>query len=165
LPCNPQPGNIFECNPNVPSKTVRTFAGARVDYLINKSNTLNMNYNFNTAHTRNQEFSNRFGGGGGFAFGGGGGGRGGGGGGGGAGGGGGGGSTNNSMLETRASNRDISGHNLRFTETWIINTRMIHEARFQYQREHNDQEADKVGLAINVNDAFFGGGSNTAPNS
>src|SRR5215813_4146008 len=27
LPCIPQPGSIFECNPNVPSKTVRTFAG------------------------------------------------------------------------------------------------------------------------------------------
>ncbi len=143
-------------NPLVPSKTVRTFAGGRVDYLINKTNTLNLSYNFNTSRTTNLEFANRFGGGFGFAFGGGGFG--------GGGFGGGGSSSNNYMLDTRASNRDNSNHNLRLTETWIINTKMIHEARLQYQRERTDQEANKTGLAINVADAFLGGGSNNSPN-
>src|SRR5262245_20502960 len=148
-------------NPLVPSKTVRTFAGGRVDYLINKSNTLNVNYNFNTSRVTNQEFASRFNVGFGFALGG----FGGGGGGGfGGGGGGGGASTNNYMLDTRASNRENSNHNLRLTETWIINTKMIHEARLQYQRERSDQDANQPGLAINVTDAFLGGGSNTAPN-
>jgi hypothetical protein len=151
---------------NVPSKTVNTYAGARVDYLINKTNTINLNYNYRTTEITNVEFRNSFGGGFGFGGGGGGGFGGFGGGGGGFGGGGGGGSiSGNIYLPDRTTNRDNSSHNLRLTETWIINTKMIHEARFQFQRERTDQEANKPGLlAINVSDAFFGGGSPCCPN-
>src|SRR5262249_57321392 len=67
-----------ELRPNVPSTTVNTYAGARLDYLINKSNTLNINYNYRTSEITNSEFRASFGGGFGFGFGGGGGGRGGG---------------------------------------------------------------------------------------
>src|SRR5262245_35466483 len=44
-----------ELRPNVPSTTVRTFLGGRVDYLINKSNTLNVNYILNKSDTTNSE--------------------------------------------------------------------------------------------------------------
>ena len=50
------------------------------------------------------------------------------------------------------------------TETWIINTKMIHEARFQYQRERSNQQANTTGLAINVIDSFSSGGSTCCPN-
>src|SRR5262249_29184198 len=144
------------------SKTVRTFAGARVDYLINKNNTLNVNYNYNSSEITNQEFAVRFGGGFGFGFGGAGGGGGGGFGGGGGGGGGGSGSGINT-LATRASSIDTSNHNLRLTETWIINSNMIHETRFQYQRERRNQQADNNEVAINVDGAFLGGGATCCP--
>jgi hypothetical protein len=141
---------------NVPSTTVSTYVGGRVDYLINNKNTLNVNYNYRTSESVNQEFGNRFGGGFG-GFGGGGGGFGGGGGGGFGGGG-------SNLLPERGSNRQNSSHNLRLTETWIINSRMLHEARLQYQRERSDQQANTVGLAINVLDSFNGGGSTCCPN-
>ncbi|MGH9755400.1 MAG: carboxypeptidase regulatory-like domain-containing protein [Blastocatellia bacterium] len=144
----------LELRPNVPSKTVNTFVGGRVDYLINNSNTLNVNYNFRTSETTNQEFANRFGGGFGFAFGPGG----------GFGGGGFGGGGGNNMLVERGSSRENNSHNLRVTETWIINTRMIHETRFQYERERSNQQANTVGLAISVADSFSGGGSTCCPN-
>lgn len=142
---------------NVPSTTVSTYVGGRVDFLINNKNTLNVNYNYRTSESINQEFGNRFGGG--FFFGGGGGGGfGGGGGGGGFGGGG------SNLLPERGSNRENSSHNLRLTETWIINPRMLHEFRLQYQRERSNQQANTVGLAINVLDSFNGGGSTCCPN-
>src|SRR5215510_7429928 len=152
-----------ELRPNVPSKTVSMYAGGRVDYLINKNNTLNLNYNYRTTEITNSEFGGSFRSGGGFGFGAGGA-FGGGGGGGGFGGGGGGGGSGNNLLADRASNRENSSHNLRLTETWIINTKMIHETRFQYQRERSNQQAKTVGLAINVADSFGSGGSTVAPN-
>src|SRR5262245_65797263 len=123
----------MEHRPNVTSKTVNTYAGGRVDYLINKNNTINLNYNYRTTEITNFEFRNGFGGAFGFGFGGGGA-FGGGGGGGGLGGGGGGGGYGNNLLAERASNREHSSHNLRLTETWIINKRLNHEARFQCTR-------------------------------
>ncbi len=138
---------------NVPSTTVSTYVGGRADYLINNKNTLNVNYNYRTSESINQEFGNRFGGG----FGGGGGGFGGGGGGFGGGGG-------SNLLPERGSNRENSSHNLRLTQTWIINPKMLHEARLQYQRERSDQQANTIGLAINVLDSFNGGGSTCCPN-
>src|SRR5262249_50801337 len=148
-----------ETRPNVPSKTVSTYAGGRLDYLINKNNNINLNYNFPTTETTNSELGGNFRGGFAFASGGGGGG-----GGGGGFGGGGGNSSGNYTKAERASNRENSSHNLRLTETWIINSRMIHEARFQFQRERSDQVAKTLGLAINVADSFSGGGSPCCPN-
>jgi carboxypeptidase family protein len=146
--------NDVEIRPNVPSSTTRTFGGARADYLINKNNTLNLNYNYNTTEIANFEFRNGFGGGFGFGFGGG---R-------GFGGGGGGGTSSGiNLLAERASNSENSGHNVRLTETWIINSKMIHEARFQYQRERSNTQAASTGLAINVSDSFSSGGCTSCP--
>src|SRR5262245_14258684 len=103
-----------ELRPNVPSQTVTTYYGGRADYLINKNNTINVNYNYRTTETMNSEFGGSFCGGFGFGFGGGGGG----GGGGGAGGGG------NIFLAERGSSCENNSHNLRMTETWIINAKM-----------------------------------------
>ncbi|MBS1788754.1 MAG: carboxypeptidase regulatory-like domain-containing protein [Acidobacteria bacterium] len=149
---------------NVPIETISTFVGLRTDYLLNDRNTLNTSYNYRQTDSMNQEFAPRGGGGGGFGGGGfGGGGFGGGGG--GFGGGGGGGSTTLNLLPERGSNRNTTGHNLRVSETWIISSKMIHEARFQFSRDNSDQTALFNGLAINVLDAFSGGGSTCCPNS
>jgi hypothetical protein len=141
---------------NVPTETVNTFIGVRTDYLLNDKNTLNVSYNYRTTEAINQEFAVRFGGG--FFFGGGGGGFGGGGGGGGGGG-------SNNLLPERGSNREGSSHELRLSETWIINSKMIHEARFEYEREYSNQIPNFNGVAINVLDSFNGGGSPCCPNT
>ncbi|MFN8005179.1 MAG: carboxypeptidase regulatory-like domain-containing protein [Acidobacteriota bacterium] len=142
---------------NVPSKTVSHFVGTRTDFLLNDKNTLNLSYNYRKSESFNQEFAQRFGGGfGGF----------GGGGGGGFGGGGfgGGGAGTSLRLPESASNRENNNHNLRLSETWIVNAKMIHEARFQFSRDRSDQIAVTKGLAINVLDSFQGGGSTCCPN-
>src|SRR5262252_3826165 len=91
LPCKTSGSDPFapalDCRPNVPSETVNTYGGARVDYLINKTNTLNINYAYRISKMTNTEFRISLGGGFGGGFGGGGGGGGGGFGGGGFGGG------------------------------------------------------------------------------
>ena len=147
---------------NVPIENVSTNIGVRADYLLNDRNTLNTNYSYRQTNSMNQEFNS--GGGGGFGgFGGGGGGFGGGFG--GFGGGGGGGGTTSNLLPERGSNRTSSGHNIRIGETWIISPKMIHEARLQYSRDINDQNALFNGVAINVLDAFSGGGSTCCPSN
>ncbi len=146
---------------NVPSTTTSTFVGARVDFLLNDKNTLNTSYNYRRSNSVNQEFASRFGGGGGpgggGGFGGGGGGFG--------GGGGGGGSTSTFLLPERASNRESANHNIRLSETWIISSKMIHEARLQYSHDTSTQVAANKGLALNVLDSFNGGGSTCCPNA
>lgn len=144
---------------NIPSKTISNFIGARADYLLNDKNTLNVSYNYRWSDALNTEFAVRFGGG----FGGFGGGRGFGGGGFGGGGGGGGGTS--IQLPERGSDRNNSNHNLRLSEIWIINSKLLHEARFQYEREFSDQVARFDGAAVNVLDAFNGGGSTCCPNT
>lgn len=145
---------------NVPSETVSTFIGSRADYLLNNKNTLNFSYNYRRSNTLNTEFAARFGGG----FGG----PGGGGGGGGFGGGGfggGGGATGSQLLPERGSDRENNNHTLRIGETWIVNSKMVHEARFEYDREFSNQIARTNGVAVNVLDAFNGGGSTCCPNT
>lgn len=146
---------------NVPIETVSTNIGVRADYLLNDRNTLNTFYSYRQSNSVNQEFAAAGGGGGFGGFGGGGGGFGGGGGG---FGGGGGGATSSNLLPERGSDRTSSGHNLRVSETWIINSKMIHETRFQFSRDKSDQTALFQGVAINVLDAFNGGGSTCCPN-
>ncbi len=138
---------------NVPTETINYSIGIRTDYLLNDKNTLNVFYTYRTAESQNQEFASRFGGG--FFFGGGGG---------GFGGGGGGGSSTN-LLPERGSNRESTDHNLRISQIWIINSKMIHEARFQYEREYSNQVPNFGGVAITVLDAFSGGGSTCCPNT
>ncbi len=147
---------------NVPIESRTTSIGVRADYLLNDRNTLNTNYSYRQTDSMNQEFAVRGGGGfGGGGFGGGGGGFGGGG---GAFGGGGGGTTSN-LLPERGSDRTSNGHNIRLSETWIISSKMIHEARFQFSRDTSDQKALFPGVSITVLDAFSGGGSTCCPNS
>jgi Carboxypeptidase regulatory-like domain len=135
---------------NVPSERVNSEIGFRTDYLLNKNNTLNVSYNFSTNKFFNREFApqgstGRFSGG-----------RGG-------GGGEGGGSLN--MLPESGSNTESSDHNLRLSNTWIINSKMIHEARFQYERDRSDRVANFEAIAINVFGSFLGGGSSCCPNN
>jgi len=61
-------------------------------------------------------------------------------------------------LPTRAS--DSKGHNyeLQIRETTILNSALVHEVRFQYDRQVNSQTPRTAGMTINVIDAFNGGG-------
>ncbi len=133
-------------------------AMARADYLLNNRNTLNVSYRFFGSDSDNREFALRFGGGG---FGGpGGGGPGGGFGGRGFGGFGGGGSY---TLPERGSNSTNNNHTLRLSETFIINSALLLESRLQLQRESSLLTANTTGMAINVLDAFNGGGATCCP--
>ena len=149
---------------NVPTTNDSWFFGLRADYLLNNRNTLNVSYNYSRNERLNQEFSPQtgggfgFGGGGGGGFGGGGGGFGGGGGGGGANGG------NSFLLPERGSTNLNNEHTLRLGETFIVNSRLIHEARLELSLENSDRQALTQGMAVNVLDAFSGGGSPCCPN-
>lgn len=127
---------------------------ARVDYLLNQRNTLNMSYSHFRSESLNREFAVRFGGFGGGP---------GGGGGGGFGGGGGGGSTGTYTLPERGSDSESTDHNLRLSEAFIISTSLLMETRFEYQRDSSLSTARTTGLAINVLDAFNGGGATCCP--
>ena len=140
---------------NVPGVNETTSLGARFDLLLNSNNTLNVNYDYRRTNALNREFAVRFGGGFGFGFGGGGFG---GGGGGGLGGGG------SQLLPERGSDSYGRSHNLRLGETWIINSKLIHETRLQFQRDTSELSARTDSLAINVLDSFNGGGSTCCPN-
>jgi hypothetical protein len=144
---------------NVPIINNRLFIGSRFDYLINNRNTINVFYNYSSSRSENTEFASLAGGGFGGGFGGGGFG------GGGFGGGGFGGGGSNYLLPERGSNREDSEHTLRLSETFIINSRAIHEARLELDYEKSDQIAKTPGVAINVLDAFSGGGSPCCPNT
>lgn len=143
---------------NVAAPSDNTQFNGRVDYLLNNKNTISLNYSYSRGNNYNREFSVGFGGlrfagggGGGFGgFGGGGEGR---------------GSSNNYTLPERGSDGKDNEHSLQISDTWIINSRLIHEARLQFRRESSDQIARTLGLAINVTDAFEGGGSACCPNS
>ncbi len=62
-------------------------------------------------------------------------------------------------LPTQASASTSTQQSVQATETWIINSKMINETRFQFQRNRNDQSAPLLGATINVQDAFVTGGS------
>jgi hypothetical protein len=143
---------------NVEAPNSSTFVGVRADYLLNNKNTLNFSYNRFGSSSLNREFAARFGGGG---FGGGGGGFGG-------GGFGGGGATSGGgsfLLPERGSNAENTNHTLQFGVTSILSSRLILESRVRLQREFSDTTANTQGVAINVLDAFNGGGSTCCPNT
>jgi len=147
----------FAANVAAPSDNMNF--NARVDYLLNQKNTIGLNYSFGNSNSHNREFAvgfgglRFFGGGGGGGFGGFGG-----------GGGGGGGSTSNYTLPERGSDSTNRDHNLQISDTWIINSRLIHELRVQYQHQTSSVVARTKGIAVNVLDAFNGGGSPCCPN-
>lgn len=62
-------------------------------------------------------------------------------------------------LPTQASSSTGTQQSAQISETWIVNSRMINETRFQYSRNRNDQSAPVLGATINVQDAFVTGGS------
>ncbi|MBI1762614.1 MAG: carboxypeptidase regulatory-like domain-containing protein, partial [Acidobacteria bacterium] len=130
----------FVANVNAPSTS--TNFSARLDYLLNPKNTLNISYNLFSTAAANREFGARFGGGGG-----------------------GGGTTggNSFLLPERGSNSDNTNDTLQLGETSIINSRLILESRLRYQHENNRATADTTGVAINVLDAFGGGGATCCP--
>jgi Carboxypeptidase regulatory-like domain len=157
---------------NVPAPSRSGGGSIRSGLSINNKNVLRMNYNYRGSERTNSEFATGgFGGGnfgGGQPFGGGRGGRGGGGGGVIIGGGGiifgGGGGFNSStggslMLPERASNAESTNHSLSFSETYVINARLVHEARLRFQQEASKSVPVMQAVAIDVLDAFQGGGS------
>jgi hypothetical protein len=62
-------------------------------------------------------------------------------------------------LPSRASETQRNEHELRLTETMIINPTTVNETRFEYDWENRTQLGDNSIPTINVADAFSGGGS------
>lgn len=69
------------------------------------------------------------------------------------------------VLPDRGSINDWANHTVTLAATSIVNARLVHEARVRYQRESNDASARTPGVAINVLDAFQGGGSTCCPSN
>lgn len=62
-------------------------------------------------------------------------------------------------LPSRASESTNIGHEVRVTETMIINPTTINETRFEYDWDNREQAGDNSIPTINVSEAFTGGGS------
>ncbi len=62
-------------------------------------------------------------------------------------------------LPTRAYATTNFSHELRLTETMIINPTTINETRFEYEFENREQNGDNTIPTVNVVDAFTGGGA------
>ena len=114
-------------NTNVPSTSENRFLGLRIGTTLNKSNVLNLGYNYHQA----ERVTN----GGGFT------------------------------LPDRGSTTDNTNHTFTLSETFVVNSRLIHESRLRWQHEVTDATAKTPGVAINVLDAFNGGGATCCPNS
>ncbi|MDQ3651710.1 MAG: carboxypeptidase regulatory-like domain-containing protein [Acidobacteriota bacterium] len=67
----------------------------------------------------------------------------------------------NFNLLSRAYNSSNTEHTFQLTETAIINQRVVNETRFQMIRENRTEDSDNSVPAINVLDAFTGGGPTT----
>ncbi|HMQ02817.1 MAG TPA: TonB-dependent receptor [Pyrinomonadaceae bacterium] len=65
----------------------------------------------------------------------------------------------NLSLPSRGFNSESVGHELRLTETMIINPKTINETRLSLEWNDRDQTGDNSIPTINVADAFTGGGS------
>ncbi len=123
----------------------------RTDYLINQKNTLGVSYFRSQRNAENQEFAVSFGGGFGFGppGGGGGGGR----------GGGGASGTVNFTLPERGTDSNSASNDLQISNTTILSSRLINEARLRLGYDTRHSQARTAGIAVNVLDAFNGGGS------
>jgi hypothetical protein len=118
---------------NVPALSRGFQFSLRTDYLLNERNTLNVSYNLNNSLTENREFSAR------------------------------GGSTTSFLLPERGSDFENKNHTLRIGEVFVISAQLLHESRLQLQYETRDSTARTMGRAINVLDAFQGGGATCCP--
>lgn len=67
-------------------------------------------------------------------------------------------------LPERGVMSDNTNQTLTVSEIFLISPRLIHEIRLRYQHEISDQAARTPGVAINVPDAFSGGGDPCCPN-
>jgi len=67
-------------------------------------------------------------------------------------------------LPERGAMSGDTNQTLTISETFLISPSLIHEIRLRYQREISDQAASAPGVAINVLDAFSGGGDPCCPN-
>lgn len=62
-------------------------------------------------------------------------------------------------LPSRGYSTTTTEHNIRLTETWIVNPKTINETRFQYEFNNREQTGDNSVPTINVSSAFSGGGA------
>jgi len=62
-------------------------------------------------------------------------------------------------LASRAYDSERIGHEVRLTETMIINAKTVNETRFQYRYNNSNQNGDNTIPTINVSSAFTGGGA------
>jgi hypothetical protein len=62
-------------------------------------------------------------------------------------------------LPSRGYSTISSEHNIRLTETMIINPRTVNETRFQYEFDNREQTGDNSIPTISVSSAFSGGGA------
>ncbi len=62
-------------------------------------------------------------------------------------------------LPSRAYDTSSREHELRLTETMIINAKTVNETRFEYSDSKREQDGDNTQPTINVASAFTGGGS------
>jgi hypothetical protein len=122
---------------NVAAPNESAYFSARADYLLNQKNTVNLTYSRSSAEALNREFAARLASGG----------------------------TSNFTLPERASNSDDLNRTLQLAETWLINARLIHESRLRLQYEARHLRANTQGYAVNVLDAFYGGGATCCPNN
>ncbi len=150
------PSGAFVANVDAPNSS--TSMSIRADYLVNQKNTLGVSYFRSQRNSVNQEFAVSFGGGGGGFFGGGGGGGGGGRGGGASG-------VVNFTLPERGTDSKSASNDIQITETGIITSRLINEARARFGFDTRNTVAHTPGIAINVLDSFNGGGATSGGNN
>ena len=67
-------------------------------------------------------------------------------------------------LPSRAFTTTSTEHEIRLTETAIINAKTVNETRFSYSRNNRDQLGDRTVPTINVASAFTGGGAQLGTN-
>jgi Carboxypeptidase regulatory-like domain len=68
-------------------------------------------------------------------------------------------------LPERGSTSDNTNQTFTFSETFVVNSRLIHEARLRWQHEDSTAIAKTSGVAINVLDAFSSGGASCCPSN
>jgi hypothetical protein len=68
-------------------------------------------------------------------------------------------------LPERGSTSDNTNHTFTIAETFVVNSRLIHEARLRWQHEDSSATAKTSGVAITVLDAFSSGGAPCCPSS
>ena len=149
------PSGAVAANVDAPNSSLSM--SIRADYLVNQKNTLGVSYFRSQRDAINSEFAVSFGGGGGgfFPGGGGGGGR----------GGGGAGGVVNFTTPDRGTDSKSSSNDIQITDTAIISSRLINEARARFGFDTRNTTAHTAGIAINVLDAFNGGGANSGGNN